>query len=928
MGKIKKILENELAGGTQNTDIYPVTSTKAVYDTNNKVLDDYIQHLSKTATFAGIATPATNPGTPDGPVFYIASEPGTYANFGGLIIKDEEAAILEWHGSWIKKTTGFATQQQVVRLDEKIDDKTNEINVAKEEALQAIAENEQSAITNFNAQRVTPEMLSESTKQLINASGGGTITNLADNEDIQSVNDGTGTNVLKFANRTYNSTSFSGKGYKILRKNIQDGKNILTQKMINEPNTIYEIRYDFNLNNNSIDIPDNCILKFEGGSFNDGTISYNNSLILSPKFTNVKSLGNIVNKYIDYSINTYSINGLMVSGDVPQIIDLQGESVECGNMHISRQKSITIKNGTLVMPHHYTFDPANYNFTLKNVTVIFNTPSGQETGFLGGTDSADKYPNIILDNCTFINLGDTYIQNIFSGRFNTVLVKYCKFIDCGMQIKAHDTNITDWNSESFVSFDHCVFKWNPNKKAYVEGVPGNRDAITCGTFDNIFVTNCTFDNITNSCLDCYTSSNVLFTNNKLHYCRAGIELKSIYRESDWSEGVGQGELPRNCNIIFSNNIIDNCNNAVSTFIDLQQNTKGDFSYFIGKKDKYKRNLLITGNIIYYTQQHSNNAKKYFIVGDPIENTLISNNIFYSEYTNYMFIRDRNSTDLGIIEHYNPTVIISGCTFVVANPYQLSSHNYSNYTIKNCMFKSMNDPNRTCVMVFGGSSYRPTNIEITDCENLKIEDAFGKATEYNIKCSNCHNIQVIIQNAKNIIEFTNCKNIESIPLIRYSGVAATLEHKNVYILNNSVGIIPSITNVNAIVLVDDSSYCRLNVSAAVNSNYKNIKPFETIEDLQVDNIPIAEYSYHKYNADGTFKKYTFIAALNRWVNNEGISDAVSYSGKFSERPVKKDIGIGFRYFCTDRKTIEGAADGIIIYHKGNDIWIDALGRVVS
>nr|UVM81880.1 MAG: hypothetical protein [Bacteriophage sp.]UVY62851.1 MAG: hypothetical protein [Bacteriophage sp.]UWG79442.1 MAG: hypothetical protein [Bacteriophage sp.]DAG92579.1 MAG TPA: hypothetical protein [Crassvirales sp.] len=30
-------------------------------------------------------------------------------------------------------------------------------------------------------------MLSESTKQLINASGGGTITNLADDEDIESV---------------------------------------------------------------------------------------------------------------------------------------------------------------------------------------------------------------------------------------------------------------------------------------------------------------------------------------------------------------------------------------------------------------------------------------------------------------------------------------------------------------------------------------------------------------------------------------------------------------------------------------------------------------------------------------------------------------------------------------------------------------------
>ena len=102
MGKIKKILENELVGGTQSTDVYPVTSTKAVYDTNNKVLDDYIQHLKKTSTFAGIATPTTNPGTPDGPVFYIAGE-GTYVNFSNLVIGVGQLGILKWDGTWSKQ---------------------------------------------------------------------------------------------------------------------------------------------------------------------------------------------------------------------------------------------------------------------------------------------------------------------------------------------------------------------------------------------------------------------------------------------------------------------------------------------------------------------------------------------------------------------------------------------------------------------------------------------------------------------------------------------------------------------------------------------------------------------------------------------------------------------------------------------------------
>ena len=51
MGKIKKILENELVGGTQTTDIYPVTSTKAVYDENNKRLDNTLSELKSEAIY-------------------------------------------------------------------------------------------------------------------------------------------------------------------------------------------------------------------------------------------------------------------------------------------------------------------------------------------------------------------------------------------------------------------------------------------------------------------------------------------------------------------------------------------------------------------------------------------------------------------------------------------------------------------------------------------------------------------------------------------------------------------------------------------------------------------------------------------------------------------------------------------------------------
>jgi hypothetical protein len=55
MGKIKKILENELVGGTQSTDVYPVTSTKAIYDENNVRLDTILKPATKEA--AGLMSP-------------------------------------------------------------------------------------------------------------------------------------------------------------------------------------------------------------------------------------------------------------------------------------------------------------------------------------------------------------------------------------------------------------------------------------------------------------------------------------------------------------------------------------------------------------------------------------------------------------------------------------------------------------------------------------------------------------------------------------------------------------------------------------------------------------------------------------------------------------------------------------------------------
>lgn len=64
------------------------------------VLNNIITSLGKNATFAGIATPTTNPGLPDGPVFYFATVAGTYANFSGKVLEQGLHVLYNTVDSW------------------------------------------------------------------------------------------------------------------------------------------------------------------------------------------------------------------------------------------------------------------------------------------------------------------------------------------------------------------------------------------------------------------------------------------------------------------------------------------------------------------------------------------------------------------------------------------------------------------------------------------------------------------------------------------------------------------------------------------------------------------------------------------------------------------------------------------------------------
>ena len=70
--------------------------------------------------FVGVATLATNPGTPDQKVFYIANGTGTYTNFDGISITEDEVVILYYDTAWHKLLTGIASQDKLAELEQDV----------------------------------------------------------------------------------------------------------------------------------------------------------------------------------------------------------------------------------------------------------------------------------------------------------------------------------------------------------------------------------------------------------------------------------------------------------------------------------------------------------------------------------------------------------------------------------------------------------------------------------------------------------------------------------------------------------------------------------------------------------------------------------------------------------------------------------------
>lgn len=205
----------------------------------------------------------------------------------------------------------------------------------------------------------------------------------ADEEDITEQN-----GTLQLANKTYDKQSFSGLGRVYLRKNIVGNKNVLTQAMINKANTIYVIQYDYDLKEASINIPENCVLQFDGGSLCLVGASVNTTF----SDINVKlvSQPEIVIEYIKSSNNQYS--------NVVSFLFTEDSKSKRG-FYLSTNKDSEInKENPLIVTLFFT--------PLYHLTQILDGDKNWEinnSGYTKDVISINNYPFSYLENSNIVN---------------------------------------------------------------------------------------------------------------------------------------------------------------------------------------------------------------------------------------------------------------------------------------------------------------------------------------------------------------------------------------------------------------------------------------------------------------------------------------------------------------------------------------------
>lgn len=757
---------------------------------------------------------------------------------------------------------------------------------------------------------------------------------LPDEEDLtKSLPDANGNSYLSLKDREYNPKDFSGLGRVILRKNIVEiedptygkvEKNVLYQDMINKENTIYEIRYDFNLNGKEITIPEGCVLDFQGGSLSNGNVFGTNTVIKAHRIKifgeklSIKSTWNIIEAYPEWfgDKNSFSINECIKTFS---IVSLDGV-YNCDKM-ITITKEVRGSNYTTLdfsnCEDEICVYQTGHRVFLANINIITNNPKPNQIGYK--LFYSTKYGG--ADNLHIV--GFNYGMQVNGTWYTSLKNIKISFVDDGSNRKS--------NGYGFIIGDLNEVVTSPEVNAV-----NFSDISVQGYKHDLYIKNASLNGVT-------------FINLTLEGC-TDTAIKCVSSDTFRPQG----------DITVINPYFENChseNRIDDTQYEILDTTDTDsvFQFYGGRWANNRTPLLSFGNFFklygemstsvgfiqnvevlnrqsifsWETMYHKKSENKYLI-----SNVVDSDYIYNKIPNHFVYCSGGYDGNVSLCKLALPAALNNdGIVLNATVTFRDSTNTYSKIT----KFYSIVIRNNSSEY-YGIIKENDSIGYVYNARPLHYVDLGVKFLEYSNKLDRAE--LVIYANLKPnydlSLEVNGYRAMHSKPKI-YSFITFfwSTVHENVdtedynnYITLHLVkkkgdhNTLPEPT----VEEIGDTFYSFRN-SCVYRVLDINGHPAWCAEHKQVSNS-------EDRPTDATTGFFYFDEWRNKpiwkkgdiWVDAMGNNDTFRTSGTFSNKPTTPSVG--YHYFCTDRKTTEGATNGIMIYYKGDNVWVDALGRVVS
>lgn len=644
---------------------------------------------------------------------------------------------------------------------------------------------------------------------------------------------------------------------------------------VTDPDTKYIIKHNFDLGGETIEMPENCILEFDGGSLKNGTLTGCIDIDSTQKnvFENIQLGNTIQNEVLDLS-------WFKITGDCTSVLQ---------NLFTHAKAEIRFEAGKeYTISHQLLIDhPVTVNGNGATVKMLFNH-------VLYPSDSAIKIEetnNCIIQNLKVIgnleyierptsnvDMQYEYWQKRSEGEYELygiqvyhcshVKISNCTVHNCGIGIlcrATHDYEVCDNHvyhtlCDAIANFVGCyngVVSRNNTEDTGDDGI----SVVTYDNYDGDFGKAC---------------NNILIINN------------SVFNS------FARGIAAIGCNDIHIRN-----NNITNSKID------GIKVGIEGGHGNISINITVSGNYVDCEECHG-----IFITN--VDNPVISSNHVKvtTDYYPVYFQRTRNAV-LNANNMHGGTLWLEDINV---------THIYENTLVSTKIFCG-HAP---------GSSYQNKTLYF---KNNVFNNDFEENSKY-VKITILTDIEFynnIMPEVAGVISFWMSSGIK-IDKETFSRVVYD-EASQIEIINNSISF-------------QGGNYNSLAGGTLVyNENYRYIRIFDkTANTLRY--IPYISSGPTAADALG----YAFVPGMSyfdttencplwwtgtKWVEADGSRGLVNRYGVFANRP--SGIPRGFAYLCTDRQTEEGGTDGIMIYYKGQDttdpnnpvdVWIDALGRIIS